>query len=74
MTSCDHEYVSKVSIRFAYFLLRFASETVLNLVLVVIDAEFYTISNDISFKGNHKAEIGMTVHEGTLIVIRIFVR
>ena len=35
--------VSKVSTRFAYFLSRFAPETVLILILLVLDAEFYSL-------------------------------
>ena len=48
--------VSKVSIIFDYFWFEFASETVLILNLGVFDAEFYSLSNDIIFRGNHPAE------------------
>ena len=42
-------YVSKVNIRFALFLFRFAYELVLILNLVVLTVEFQAVSNDIIF-------------------------
>ena len=52
------KYLSKVSTRFAYFFSGFASETVLILILIVLDAEFYALSIDVIFRGGHRAKIG----------------
>ena len=49
-------YVSKVSTRFEFFLPGFASATVLTLKPVVLDAEFYSLSNGTIFRGGHRAK------------------
>ena len=41
-----------------YFLSKFTSEVVLILILVVLDAEFYALSNSINIRGSHPEKIG----------------
>ena len=49
-------YASKVSNRFEFFQSGFASEVVLILETVVLNAEFYSLSNGIIFEGGHRAK------------------
>ena len=50
--------VSKVSARFEFFLSGFAYEPVLILILAMLDAEFYSLSIGITFKGGHQEKTG----------------
>ena len=47
---------SKVSTRFEFFQSGFASEAVLILETVVLNAEFYSLSNGIIFEAGHRAK------------------
>ena len=49
-------YASKVSTRFEFFQSGFASEAVLILETVVLNAEFYSLSNGIIFEAGHRTK------------------